>query len=85
MTYLQPMTMNNRVVVRSRISKDGEVIGADYRMYERDGTWHVYDVIIENVGLVTNYRNEFSVILKDSGFDGLLQKLREKTAEGKKS
>lgn len=83
--YLQPMTTNNRVMVRSKVSKDGETLGADYRMYEKNGRWRVYDVIIENVGLVTNYRNEFSVILKDSGFDGLLKKLREKTTAGSKS
>ena len=78
-TFLQPMINNNRVVVRAKILSEGETISADYRMYQKDNKWRIYDAIVENVGLVTNYRNEFSNLMKDKGFDGLIQKLREQT------
>ncbi|MGO9017623.1 MAG: ABC transporter substrate-binding protein [Syntrophobacteraceae bacterium] len=45
------------------------------------GNWRVYDVMIEGVGLVTNYRGQFDEILSRSSFDDLLRQLREKVAQ----
>ena len=65
--------------VRSRVTNDQqEKIMIDYRLGEKDGTWTVYDVIIENVGLVTTYRNEFAGIIRKKQFSGLLEDLRKK-------
>lgn len=50
----------------------------EYRLREKSDGWRVYDVVIENVGLVTNYRNEFSGIVRKDGIEGLLKKLKEK-------
>lgn len=49
-----------------------------YRMHEKDNEWLVYDVIIEGVSLVMNYRSQFNSILARSSFDTLLDKLRDK-------
>jgi phospholipid transport system substrate-binding protein len=47
-------------------------------MMYRDNGWRVYDVVIENIGLVANYRNEFSGIIRKDKFSGLMEKLRAK-------
>ena len=68
-----------RALVRTKVKYDGDNISIDYRLLLEKGThWKVYDVIIENIGLVSNYRNEFANIIKKEGMSGLLAKLREK-------
>ena len=69
-------------VVKSKVTSDGSIFPLDYRLQNVNGTWKVYDVIIENIGLVANYRNEFAGIIRSSGFTGLMDGLRKKTANG---
>ena len=45
-------------------------------MVQKDGVWRVYDVVIENIGLVANYRNEFAGIIRKKQFSGLLADLK---------
>jgi len=45
------------------------------------GDWKVYDVVIDNISLVNNFRSQFDRILASSSFDELLKKLREKGPE----
>jgi phospholipid transport system substrate-binding protein len=52
-----------------------------YKLRTRDQTWWVYDIVIEGVSLVNNYRTQFSDILAKSSFEGLVTKLKEKGAE----
>jgi phospholipid transport system substrate-binding protein len=52
-----------------------------YRLRAKDQRWWVYDMVIEGVSLVNNYRTQFSDILAKSSFEGLMKKLREKSAE----
>jgi phospholipid transport system substrate-binding protein len=71
----------DKAMVRSTVMTDGEEISLDYRMMSEAGTWKIYDVVIENVGLVSNYRNEFPAIIRKEGFSGLIARLREKNAQ----
>ena len=48
-----------------------------------EGRWRVYDVVVENVGLISNYRNEFTTIVRKEQMSGLLLRLREKLAKSK--
>jgi phospholipid transport system substrate-binding protein len=74
----------DKALVKSRMIVAGDEIGIDYRMLSStDDRWKVYDIVVENVGLVTNYRNEFPEIIKKDGFPGLLKKLKEKQGVGK--
>lgn len=70
--------------VKTRILgyKSGEV-NVDYRLRREEGAWKVYDVVVEGVSFVENYRNQFSAILSGSSFDSLLDKMRQKVAEQK--
>jgi phospholipid transport system substrate-binding protein len=69
-------------VVKTKVKSDGSVFPIDYRLQNINGAWKVYDVIIENIGLVANYRNEFAGIIRSSGFEGLLDSLKKKVAKG---
>jgi phospholipid transport system substrate-binding protein len=52
-----------------------------YRVIQKGGEWRVYDVIIEGVSLVSNYRTQFAQILGNKSPDGLLDTLRKKTGK----
>jgi phospholipid transport system substrate-binding protein len=50
----------------------------DYRLFRRDGKWWVYDVIIEGVSLVGNYRTQFNKIIRTSSYPELLRRMQAK-------
>ena len=59
-------------------AKQGTDIPVDYRMHLKNGRWVVYDVIIEGVSLVSNYRTQFNKIIQTESYDALVQRLRAK-------
>lgn len=61
------------------ITKDGTKVPLFYRLTDKSGQWRVYDVIIEGVSMVKNYRGQFREILSNKTPEDLLQTLREKT------
>jgi phospholipid transport system substrate-binding protein len=68
--------------VRSRITTDRRVeISIDYRLIDRGDRWEVYDVVLDNVSLVSNYRSQFNSIIRTSSFGELLTRLRNKQIE----
>lgn len=56
----------------------GKPVAIDYRMKRTAGGWKVYDVVVENLSLVTNYRDSFNAEIGRSGIDGLIKTLEEK-------
>ena len=68
-------------VVKTLITtKQGSDVPVDYRMHSQNGRWMVYDVIIEGVSLVSNYRTQFNKIIQTESYDSLVQRLRAKEA-----
>lgn len=65
--------------VKTLVTNKGDTFPINYKLLNRENNWRVYDVIIENIGLVANYRTEFAGIIRKDTFDGLLKMLREKT------
>ncbi|MDO9068680.1 MAG: ABC transporter substrate-binding protein, partial [Deltaproteobacteria bacterium] len=53
----------------------------DYRLINQNGTWLVYDIVIEGVSLVSNYRTQFNKIINSDGYPELVKKLKNKTEE----
>ena len=68
-----------KALVRTTIKNNSDTFPIDYKLINENGTWRVYDVIIENIGLVSNYRNEFAGIIRKEKFEGLMTRLREKS------
>jgi phospholipid transport system substrate-binding protein len=71
----------NRAEVKTEVVTSSKSIPIDYRMVTRNGEWRVYDLIIEGISLVQNYRKQFSNILKDKSPEDLLEILRKKGKE----
>ena len=64
------------------LTADGKKIPLDYRLVLKDGKWRVYDVIIEGISMVKNYRDQFRDILAKDSPEQVLKMLREKVAKG---
>ena len=71
----------DKAVVETLIIAASADIPVDYRLYKKDDAWLVYDVIIEGVSLVSNYRSSYQEIVMKEGFGGLLAKMQEKVDE----
>jgi phospholipid transport system substrate-binding protein len=73
------------------ITKQGTDVPVDYRMLKRSDRWLVYDVVIEGVSLINNYRNQFNKIIQTSSYQSLVDRMKNKQIEvidddkGKKS
>jgi phospholipid transport system substrate-binding protein len=63
------------------ITKNGTEVPIDYRMLKRGDRWRVYDVSIEGVSLVANYRTQFNSVIRTSSYDELLRKIRSRVEE----
>jgi phospholipid transport system substrate-binding protein len=63
------------------VTKNGTEVPIDYRLLRRGDRWLIYDVNIEGVSLVSNYRTQFNKIIQTASYDELVQKLRTKQDE----
>lgn len=70
------------VIVHSVVNQPGrQPVAVDYRMERTSNGWKVYDVIVENLSLVTNYRSTFASEISRSGLDGLIKSLEAKNKQ----
>jgi phospholipid transport system substrate-binding protein len=70
---------DTEVIVRTEVRRAGQApVQIDYNMAKTPEGWKAYDVAVAGVSLVTNYRDEFSDIVKSSGIDGLIKALDAK-------
>ena len=53
----------------------------NYNVYLKGDQWLVYDVVIEGISLISNYRSSYQEIVKKEGFDGLIAKMKAKIKE----
>ena len=75
--YLGDTIDDGFATVRTKlITKQATEVPIDYRMIRRDDRWLVYDVSIEGVSLVANYRAQLNKIIQTSGYASLVQRLR---------
>jgi phospholipid transport system substrate-binding protein len=60
------------------IQPGGPPIAVDYTLEKQADAWKVYDIVIEGVSLVTNYRGQFAQEIRTNGLDSLIKKLADK-------
>lgn len=73
----------DEATVRSQIEKPGaKPIALDYQLARSDGQWKVFDIAIDNVSLITNYRGNFQAELSKGGLAGLTKSLQERNRRG---
>jgi phospholipid transport system substrate-binding protein len=72
----------DHAVVRAKvITKQGTEVPVEARMINRSGNrWQVYDIVIENISLIGNYRSQFDRIIRSSSYDELTKRLRTQGA-----
>jgi phospholipid transport system substrate-binding protein len=78
---------DKRSIVRTRVVlEDGKMVSVDYAFRKsRDGDWKAYDVIIEGISYLTNYRNQVDAEIRKEGIDGLIERLQTQGADALKS
>jgi len=65
--------------VRTRIVTTKEIeIPVDYKIFKKGQKWEVYDIVVEGVSLVNNYRTQFNQIIRSGSYEDLVQKLKKK-------
>ncbi|MDG2252746.1 MAG: ABC transporter substrate-binding protein [Methylophilaceae bacterium] len=84
---IKPMRMkpsDEIVTVKTEIVQDGaQPIKVNYALAKNEDSWLVFDIVIEGVSLVTNYRSQFSSEIRKGGMDSLNQKLAKKNKSNK--
>jgi len=77
--YLKEEIDQDRAAVYTEIvSKRDLPAAVEYRLLHRDGNWKVYDIVIEGVSLVNNYRTQFNTIIMKDSYAGLVKQMRLK-------
>jgi len=79
--YLKERLANGYAEVQTKIVSSKVEASVDYRLLNHAGDWRVYDVVVEGVSLVRNYRGQFERILRESSYADLVDKLRKKSGE----
>lgn len=73
---------DGEVLVRTEIEQPGGFpIPLNYRLKRQDHDWKVYDITVDDISLVTNYRSSFARQIKKKGVDGLIQLLKERNEQ----
>ncbi len=80
--YLNERTDKNYSEVDTKvISSKGEETPMTYKLHSVDSDWKVYDIVVENVSIVNNYRSQFNRILSNASLDELIKRIKEKRFE----
>ncbi len=80
--YIKEILEEDHAEIKSKvITAARDEFTLDYRMFKHDGKWMVYDVVIEGVSLISNYRSQFNKIITANGYDKLVKKLQSKNDE----
>ncbi|MGL1901414.1 MAG: ABC transporter substrate-binding protein [Fibrobacterales bacterium] len=81
--YEKPKIKKGKAKITAHMWNKGTESVLVYKLEEIDGAWMAWDLIIDDLSTVRNYREQFRKIIKDKGFDELLNILKEKALENK--
>ncbi len=80
--YIKEIVEEENAEIKSKVvTAARDEFTLDYRLFKHNGKWMVYDVVIEGVSLVSNYRSQFNKIITSSGYAKLVEKLQSKNDE----
>ena len=63
------------------ITKNGTEVPVDYRLFKHGDRWMIYDINIEGISLVSNYRTQFNKIIQTNGYNSLVETMKSKQAQ----
>jgi phospholipid transport system substrate-binding protein len=81
--YLSEQQEGPFAEVKTQLTGDKVDTLLDFRLANRQGTWLVYDVVIDGASIVGNYHAQFTSLLRDLTYQGLVEKMKEKTLVAK--
>jgi len=76
--YKDEVIKGNLGVVETVIMAGNIEIPVNYKLRNNEGSWYAYDVVVEGVSLVANYRSTFAAIVKNEGMDGLMSNIQRR-------
>jgi phospholipid transport system substrate-binding protein len=62
------------------VQPKGDAIHVNYRLLQENGTWKIYDVTVDAISIIANYRNQFNRVMNNKGYDTLIADLKSKQA-----
>ncbi len=80
--YTNEKVDGDTAVVKANImTKAGTPVPVESRLIQKNGRWLIYDILVENVSLVANYRSQFDRIIRTSSYDDLVKRLKDRLAQ----
>ncbi|HVG58448.1 MAG TPA: ABC transporter substrate-binding protein [Hyalangium sp.] len=83
-TYGQELLQGNESTVSTVLRVEGNRIPITYKLYRaapKEKSWRIYDIVTADVSLLEDYRSQFSQLLAEQGFDGLLSTIKARQAQ----
>jgi len=86
-TYESENIDEKRAIVKTKVfnKKKGEDYTVDYRLLQKGEKWLVYDIVIEGISAVNNYRVQFNEVIMDSSYEDLVKKMKNREFRVKES
>ena len=79
LTYVSEQIDGDRATVRARITtRNGTEVPVESRLLLRETRWLIYDILVENLSLISNYRSQFDRVIRTTSYDELLKRLKTK-------
>jgi phospholipid transport system substrate-binding protein len=80
--YVGEQMEGSRAVVKTNVvTRRNQQVPIEYRLQKTDGRWRIYDVLVEGISLVNNYRSQFNQIISSSSYDALVQKMKARQGD----
>ncbi len=78
--YLKQRIKGDKAIIDTKFVSDNLEIPVQYKMIRENDVWQVFDVVIEGVSLIRNYRETYGEIIRKNGYEGLFALMEEKVA-----
>ena len=79
--YLKQRVKGNKAIIDTKIVTEDLVVPVQYKMIFDNDSWQVFDVVIEGVSLIRNYRASYGEIIRKDGYDGLFALMEQKVID----
>lgn len=79
LTYVSEMIDGDRATVKARITtRNGTDVPVESRLLQKENHWLIYDILIENLSLISNYRSQFDRVIRTASYDELVNRLKNR-------
>jgi len=80
--YVGEQVDGSRATVKTNVmTRRNQQVPIEYRLHKGDGRWLIYDVLVEGISLVNNYRSQFNRIITSSSYNDLVQKMKNRRGD----